>query len=147
MHSSGLIELIEGRAEGLTRAVVQDLSMNPRTPSFRGVPRDEAAGRITALYRNLARWLAEHDDNAVRAAYEDWGRTRFKQHIPISEITYGVLVAKDHLRRHARDHGLAELQALEAAVGEFFDRAVYYLVRGYEMQAATPPRSARGLLA
>ena len=43
----------------------------------------------------------------------------------------------------ARDHGLAELQALEAAVGEFFDRAVYYLVRGYEMQAATPPRSAR----
>jgi len=147
MHSSGLIQLIDGRAESLTRTVLQDLLLNPRTPSVRAVPRDELAARITALYRNLARWLAEHDDNAVRAAYEDWGRTRFKQDIPLSEIAYGVLLAKDHLRRYARDHGLAELQAVEATIGEFFDRALYYLVRGYEMQAATPPRSARGLLA
>jgi len=147
MNSSGLIELIEGHSEGLTHATFQDLLMNPRTPSFRGAPRDEAAARIAALYRNLARWLAEHDDNAVRTAYEDWGRTRFRQNIPISEIAYCVLVAKDHLRRYARDRGLAELQAVEATIGEFFDRVLYYLIRGYEMQAATPPRSARGLLA
>ena len=144
MPSNGLIELIDKHTEGLTQAAFKDLLMNPRTPAFRGVPREQAAGRVTALYRSLARWLADHDDDAVRAAHEDWGRTRFDQRIPISEIVYGVLVAKGHLRQYARDHGLAELQTLEPAIGEFFDRALYYLVRGYEMRAASPPPSGRG---
>jgi hypothetical protein len=145
MPTNGLIELIDKHAEGLTQAAFKDLLMNPRTPAFRGVPREQAAARVTALYRNLARWLSDHDDDAVRAAHEDWGRTRFDQRIPISEIVYGVLVAKGHLRQYARDHGLAELQTLEATIGEFFDRALYYLVRGYEMRAATPPQSGRAL--
>jgi len=147
MTATGVIELIDKHAKGLTQAAFKDLLMNPRTPSFRGVPREQAAGRITTLYRNLARWLADHDDDAVRAAHEDWGRTRFDQRIPISEIVYGVLIAKGHLRQYARDHGLADLQTLDATIGEFFDRALYYLVRGYEMQAASPPQSGRKLQA
>jgi len=144
MSSNGLIELIDKHAEGLTQAAFKDLLMNPRTPSFRGVPREQAAQRVTALYRNLARWLADHDDDAVRAAYEDWGRTRFDQRIPVSEIAYCVLVAKGHLRQYVRDHALTELQTLEPTIGEFFDRALYYVVRGYEMRAASPPQSGRG---
>ena len=147
MPASELIALIEKHADGLTQAAVADLIMNPRTPSFRAVPREAAAERVAALYQNLAGWLAEHDDNAVRAAYEDWGRTRFHQRIPISEIVYCVLVAKGQLRQYAREHGLAELQAVDGTMAEFFDRALYYLVRGYEMQAASPARPAGGLLA
>ena len=147
MSSNALIELIDKHTEGLTQAAFKDLLMNPRTPAFRGVPREQAAERVTALYRNLARWLANHDDDAVRAAYEDWGRTRFDQRIPLSEILYCVLVAKGHLRQYARDHALAELQTLEPTIGEFFDRALYYLVRGYEMRAASPPQPGRKLQA
>jgi len=143
MPSNALTELIEAHADGLTREALQNVIMHPRTPSFRGVPRGEVTVRIGAVYRSLAGWLATHDDDAVRAAFEDWGRTRFKQSFPLSEIVYAVLLAKDRFRRYARDRGLVELQAVEAGIGEFFDRALYYLVRGYEMQAATPRSDRR----
>jgi hypothetical protein len=63
-----------------------------------------------------------------------------------------LLLVKHHLRRYIRDHGLVEfsadpamsseflpvhlhgVQELDYMVGEFFDRARYYLARGYEAQ-------------
>lgn len=144
MDSSAVIELIESHTEELTGEALRGLLMHPRTPSFRGVPREEITARIGTLYGHLGRWIATQDDDAIRAAFEDWGRKRFSQNVPISELVYAVILAKGHLRRRARDQGLADLQAVEAAIGDFFDRALYYLVRGYEMQAATPPRATAG---
>ena len=132
-------EGIGAHTEGLTSHAIQDLVMNPRTPSFRRVPRAEITERIGALYRSLAGWIATHDDDAVRAAYEEWGRKRFTQDIPLSEIVYAVILAKQHVHRYGKDHGL-DLKAVEPMIGEFFDRALYYLVRGYEMQASSAPR-------
>ena len=140
MSSSALIKLIEANGEAWTAESLKDLMMNPRTPSFRGVPRDEVSARIGALHRNLVAWLRGREDDAVRAAYEDWGRRRFTQHVPLSEIVYAIMMSKEHLRRRAREEGLAgELREAEGQIGEFFDRAFYYLVRGYEMQAMSPP--------
>ena len=60
---------------------------------------------------------------------------------------------KKHLRRYIREHGsiafsgdrittgelvpleLYTVQELNYLVGDFFDRALYFLTRGYEMQA------------
>jgi hypothetical protein len=142
MPPTTLLELMETQADALTAEMLKELVTHPRTPSFRGVPREEATTRIRALHRTLAGWITKPDDDAVRAAFEDWGRTRFKQSIPVSEIVYAVLLAKEHLRRRAGTPGRAEAAALEHGIGEFFDRALYYVVRGYEMQAATPPRGA-----
>ena len=142
MPPTALRELIETQAETLATEVLQVLITHPRTPSFRGVPRPEVTDRLQVLLRTLAGWIARPDEDAVRSAFEDWGRTRFKQNIPVSELAYAVLLAKDHLRRRADAPARADAAALEHGIGEFFDRALYYLVRGYEMQAATPPRGA-----
>src|SRR4051794_27278916 len=146
MSATRLTQLLAAHADGLTTQVLQDFLMNPRTPSIRRLPRAEITERFSALYRNLADWLAKHDDDAVRAAYEAWGRKRFTQVIPLSEIAYSVILAKQHLHRFAQEHGLADLQAVEGLIAEFFDRALYYLIRGYEMQAATPPRESRPIV-
>ena len=81
------------------------------------------------------------------------GRTRFRQGIPFSEIVYVLMLTKKHLRKFIREHGLVDfsgdrvtpdelvpvelyaIQELSCLVGEFFDRALYHLVRGNEMAA------------
>jgi len=160
MLSHRLIQLIQDHADGLTHEALQDLLTNSRTPSFRKVPREEIEARIGALYRNLGNWIGAPDD-AVRAGYEDWGRKRFRQGIPVSELIYTMILAKHHLRRYIRDHGLVEfsgdriapaellplqmhsLQEANTMIGEFFDRALYHLARGYELEgAAERPRAA-----
>src|SRR5262245_45671573 len=129
MPASQLISLLEKHADALTTDALEHVIMHPRTPSLRVVPRAELSARIHAVHRTLAGGLSKQDDDAVRAAFEDWGRKRVVQQVPVSELVYAVIVGKDQLRRYGREHGI-EPAKLDGLVAAFFDRALYYLVRG-----------------
>lgn len=149
MLASRLIELVETHADTLTQAVLKDLSTNPRTRAFHLVPSYELEARVFATYHNLGKWIGDLNDDAVRAEYEPWGATRFRQGVPLADVAYALILVKHHLRRFVRNHGMVEfsgdrviagdligvqlygIQELNAMVGEFFDRAMYYLARGY----------------
>ena len=153
MLSMRLMQLIETHAGALTREAVADLLTNERTRGFRKVQRSELEARVEALYVNLGKWIGNPKDDAIQKEYEDWGRTRYRQGIPLSEIMYSMILAKAHLRRFIREHGLLAfsgdrvmpdevvpielygIQELNYMVGEFFDRALYHLTRGYEAAA------------
>jgi hypothetical protein len=152
MLSVQLIQLIERHAESLAREVVADLLSNEHTPAFRNLPKAELEPRILALYQHLGNCLSGCDEEAIKDEYEAWGRTRRRQGIPASEIAYALIITKQHLRRYIREHGvvpsgervpkaevvpleLYSIQQLNYAVGDFFDKALYYLLRGYELQA------------
>jgi hypothetical protein len=115
---------------------------------------------VFATYHNLGKWIGDPSDDAVRTEYESWGAKRFRQGIPLSEIVYALILVKHHLRRFVRNHGLVEpssdrvvsgdligvqlygIQELNYMVGEFFDRAMYHLARGYEDAANRRPSPA-----
>lgn len=153
MISATLIELIEIHANRLTSDTAQDLLTNPRTSGFRTVPRDELEDRIFQLFHHLGNWIGHPRSGGVEAEFTEWGRRRFTQGIPLSEVVYGIVVLKQHLRRFIKDNGLVDaafpriegdyvlpmhlhsLQDLNGTIGEFFDEALWYLTRGYEAEA------------
>jgi len=153
MLANRLIQLIENHARSLTQEAMQDIVTNENTTSFRRVPKAELEPRIAALYQNLGKWIGDPKDDEIRQEYEQWGQTRFRQGIPFSEIVYVLMLTKKHLRKFIREHGLVTfsgdrvtpdelvpvelwaIQELNYLVGDFFDRALYYLVRGYESAA------------
>jgi hypothetical protein len=153
MLGSRLLLLIQAHAGPLTRDVVKDLMTNGRTPTFRRLNPADIETRVSALYYNLGKWIGEADESAVRREYEEMGRTRFREGVPVSELVYALLITKHHLRQYIRDHGLVDfagdrimpedllglelhsIQELNYQVGEFFDRALYYLACGYEAEA------------
>ena len=155
MLSTHLIELIETHAESLTRDALADLASNPRTQSFHNVSRSELEMRTLGLFRNLGNWIGDPRDSAVQAEYEEWGRYRRQQGVLLSDMIYALIVMKQHLRRYIREHGLIQftyehlesgellplqlhgMQELNYLVGEFFDKALYYLARGYESDLRT----------
>jgi hypothetical protein len=121
-------------------------------PSFQKIPRNELEARVAATYRNLGTWIQSSGEEAVRSEYEVWGRKRFREGVLISELVYAIVLIKQHLRRFIRNRGaedisgdpraddligfhLHEVQELNYMIGEFFDRALYHLVRGYEAEA------------
>jgi len=152
MLTAKLLELIETHADTLAREVLKDFSTNSRMPSFQKIARNDLEARIAATYRNLGTWIQSSGDEAVRGEYEVWGRKRFREGVLISELVYAIILIKQHLRRFIRNRGaedfsgdpraadligvqLHEVQELNYRIGEFFDRALYYLVRGYEAEA------------
>lgn len=160
MLSARLIELIQANAERLTRDVLKDYATNPRTRHWKVVPGAELEQRVISTYRNLGNWIGDPREETVQAEYEEWGRKRYRNGIPLSEVVYAVILLKQHLRRYIREHGLVEqsrdrlgsqeilpvhlygIQELNSLVGDFFDKALYHLARGYEMEAraAQAPR-------
>lgn len=150
MISAKLVEMIEIHASRLTSDVVEDLVTNERTRGFRTVRRRDLEQRIFDIFHHLGDWIGDPRHERVRAEFAEWGRYRFGQGIPLSEIVCGVTLLKRHLRSYIRDNGLVDatfprveqeyvlpmhlhsLQDLNARVGEFFDEALYELTAGYE---------------
>jgi hypothetical protein len=148
-----LVELIEIHARQLTSEVAHDLTSNERTRGFRAVPLQDLEPRLFQLLHHLGNWIGEPHSVKVQTEFMDWGRRRFDQGIPLSELIYAVIVLKQHLRRYISDNGLVDasfprvegdyvlplhlhsLQELNSRVGQFFDEALYYLARGYEERA------------
>jgi hypothetical protein len=145
-----LIDLIESHAPRLAHDITEEVLSSERTRSFRAVKRDDLEPRIFELLLHLGTWIGNPRSERVQAEFTDWGRRRFGQGIPLSEIVYAIIILKQHLRRYIRDHGLVDaafprvegdyvlpmhlqsVQDLNATVGAFFDEALYYLARGYE---------------
>jgi hypothetical protein len=154
MISANLVELISIHSGKLTSDVALDLGTNERTRGFRAVPKDELQPRLFELFHHLGKWIGDPKAARVQDEFSEWGRRRFGQGIPLSEIVYAVILLKHHLRRYIKDHGLIEasfprveadyilpmhlhsLQDLNEQVGTFFDEALYHLARGYEAEAA-----------
>jgi hypothetical protein len=154
MLGARLLLLIQSHAGPLTRDVVKDLRTNERTPTFHRLDVADVESRVAALFNNLGKWIGEPDERTVRDEYEEMGRARFLQGARVSELVYALLLTKHHLRQYIRDHAqvdfagdrvlseeflpleLHSIQELNYEVGEFFDRALYHLARGYESEAA-----------
>jgi hypothetical protein len=154
MLGARLLQLIQAHAGALTYDVIKDLRANERTQTFSQLSVADLESRVAALYWNLGKWIGNADDSAIRDEYEAMGRSRYREGVRVSELVYALLLTKQHLRRYIRDHGLVDfagdrvvpdellplelhsIQELNYQVGEFFDRALYHLARGYEAEAA-----------
>jgi hypothetical protein len=158
MLGARLLQLIQAHAGPLSREVVDDLMTNERTPTFRRLNAGDVETRVSALFYGLGKWIGNADEDAVRHEYEEMGRVRFSQGVPLSELVYALLIMKSHLRGYIREHGLVDfagdrvapqellplelhsIQEINYRVGEFFDRALYHLARGYEAEALDAAR-------
>lgn len=144
MLSERLVRLIEEHADQLTRGVINDLQSNPRTPAYHHLPHDAMHHRVYAVYRNLGQWLGHETDDAIEASYTDLGKKRSAEGTPLSEVVYALVLTKYHLRDYIRSSGLVDSavslyqeQELHRLLGQFFDKATYYTVKGYEHESAS----------
>jgi len=115
MLGARLMQLIEAHAPALTRDVVQDLTTNEHTPTFARLKPAQLEERVSSLCWNLGKWIGNADDNVVRQEYEDMGRMRFREGVPVSELVFSLLLTKKHLRRYIRDYGLVDFAGNQAS--------------------------------
>ena len=142
MLSNRLVRMIEHHADELTRALVDDLQTNPRTASYHKFSREAIHHRTYHVYKDLGLWLNNKAEEDIEARYTELGKQREAEGIPLSEVVYALTLTKYHLRDYIRGAGLVDpavdlYQALDLqrALGQFFDKAVYYTVRAYERAA------------
>ena len=144
MLSDSLVQMIEDHAEKLTHNLVNDLRSNKRNTHYHHLTGDELHRRTYDVYRHLGQWIASKTEGAIESFYAELGKTRCAEGIPLSEVVYALILTKYHLREYVRFSGLSdsamdlhrELE-LQQLIGQFFDKAIYHTVRGFEHKAGS----------
>jgi hypothetical protein len=146
MISQRLIRLVEQNAERLIQDLIAEVRRDPRTQAYHRMSDEDLHERGLDLFRSLGRWLSGRTEFAIQTRYEALGRRRYREKIPLSQVLLALMLAKARLLdflQGAASGEPAELPLeyeLAMSVTQFWDKAVYYVTRGYEeaAQAGVP---------
>lgn len=138
MVSKRLVREIERNADKLAIDLVEALRHDDRASAYADLTDHEYRGVVRDLYANLGEWLHTRAWNKMRQTYESKGRKRFNSGMPLEQLVYSLTRTKqmllDFVRRSLPGEGteLALEMELVLAVSDFFDRAIYHTICGYE---------------
>ncbi|MBN3036692.1 MAG: NUDIX hydrolase [Bacteroidales bacterium] len=138
--SDKLVGMIEKNAVVIAKRWLNDVRTNISTPAY------ATAGMETALTRNIlvisqfGKWLGGyHSDRDIRSFYRELGMIRKREGFRLSEVLSALSLTRKHIwefalsqRMWASTMDIYMVLELERRMMLFFDRAAYYITRGFE---------------
>ncbi len=147
MLSAKLIQMIETHSDQIAGGVLQRIHRDPRTPHMAKLPEPELREHCQEILKKLGHWLAESLEDEIAGHYQEIGRLRAAEGVPLHEAVHALHLLKGRMLDYIRDQGFAQTsvdlyaeEELEHQVGRFFDSVIYYLIKGWE---SSLKRSAR----
>lgn len=143
MLGTRLVKLIERKSDDLSTGVAEKLCSSSRTADYRTLSQPELAKAALEVFSNLSDWLLTKTESDIELRYTGLGAQRAKEHIPLPQLVWAILMTKEHLLAFLQREGMVESPVqvygeleLMQLLDQFFDRAVYYAVSGYVDAAA-----------
>ena len=139
MLSNKLVASIEDHSERLTATVTERIRRDPDLECTGRLRDLELRDISSEILHNLGAGLAGENRDAIASQYEEIGRRRYAQQIPLHECVKSLHIVKyetvDYIRNQGFPQTSLEIYAeeeLEHRLNRFVDFLVYHTVRGYE---------------
>ena len=139
MVSAKLVIQIETQWEAIHSRFVRLMRTSQALPTLQQLPESELQEACRRILRNLGHWLVSSSEADIARMYEQVGRERFAQRIPLSQAIRAVQLMRQATTDYIRDEGVFESsvdlyaeEELEHELARFFDLLVFYLARGFE---------------
>jgi hypothetical protein len=134
-----LVRLIETHADRLAEGLLAKLQTCEKCTAFQQLSATEFRQRVYEVYDHLGEWLLGKKEEDIARRYLEIGRRREAQGVPLSQLVYAIMLTREHLWEYLKREAnvekpvevFGELEMLER-LEQFFDRAIYYAVQGYE---------------
>jgi hypothetical protein len=138
-----MVRLIETHSQDLVRSLQQKINESSRCSAYRNVPPEELARAVGDIYLHLGEWLLGRTEADIQNRYQAVGARRAAQRVPLSQVIWCIALVKENLWEYLRRDGheeeiteiFGEMQLLQL-LEQFFDRAMYFSVIGYEQAVA-----------
>ena len=138
-----LVRLIETHSDSLAAGLLRRVQQSELLPAYRNVPSEELRERVREIYRHLGDWLLGKTEFDIERRYEEIGARRAVQGVPLSQLTWTIILTKENLWEFLKHESLldrpveifGEMELL-SLLDQFFDRALYYAALGYERAGA-----------
>jgi len=148
-----LVDLIETHADELTASLVEQLKTHRTTIGLRKYDDLELGRRSRELYHHLGWWLRSSSEAEVEKTFRNFGRVERGEGIPLSDLVGALLLTRRNLWSFIESKvgdSILDLRQeidLQLLVVRFFDRAIYFSVRGFEEAEGEAPAPAVRLAA
>lgn len=138
--SDKLVNTVEIHAEVIAKRWTGEVRSNRSTPTFERSDPMLLYQRVLLILSHFSKWLSGHySDEVEREFYRTLGKLLKKEEYPVSEVISAVSLLRKHiwefaLEQHVwtRSIDIYMSQELERRMVLFFDRATYYMVKGFE---------------
>jgi hypothetical protein len=133
-----LVRLIERHSDTLSRSLTEQIRNSQHTSDFCKIPAEKLQLAATEVYHNLGEWLLQKTEVDISSRFKAVAARRASEGISLHQFVWALTLTRDHLwkflRREAFADNVVELHGqleLLQLLNQFFDRAVYYAILGY----------------
>jgi hypothetical protein len=139
MVGTRLVRLVEKHSRELAVGLTAELLKSERTSDFRKIAPEELQRTIAEVYCNLGEWLLRKTERDIEQRFRTLAARRAADGVAIHQFVWAMTISRNHLWHFLREEAFAdsvialydELE-LQQLLSQFFDRAVYYGLLGYE---------------
>jgi hypothetical protein len=146
---------MRGNAERMSEEVNQKIRNSGRCSHLLlAVPAAEQKQSSLDIYRDLTDWLGNESDETIEQRYVSLGMLRAQRGVPFSNLYWAICIADEHLWGYVQQECLLDEPVefwggviLLRSLTQFFDRALYFALLGYEKAAAGEAAASAARLA
>lgn len=144
MRALKLVQHMKANAEPMSDAVMQMIRTSHKCRDLvLAVEIDDQKRATLEIYRDLLAWLGTDSDETIEQRYVALGMLRARQGVPFSNLYWATCIAHEHLWEHIQQECLLDEPVefwggvnLLHSLNQFFNRALYFTLLGYEQQSA-----------
>ena len=149
MFSNRLTQLIETHWDDIAAETIRRIRDDEDVPHMQKLSDLDLLNWARGILVGLKSWPLTGEDGRLEIQYNELGRVRFENSVPLYEVVRCLHILKLKVSGFVRDHAFAQnalelysQEELEHNVGLFFDWLLYTIARGYEeaRQRAAVPR-------
>jgi len=149
MVSPRLIRSIEAAQAEIALSATRHIRQDSDVPHMAGLSDQDLRDWVHTILSFLLSWPTANLNKIMAARFQELGRRRFEESIPLQEAVRCLHILKHVLFDFTRSRGFAQnaievyaQEELEHEVGLLFDHLVYAVVRGYEEARSRSQRKA-----
>ena len=140
MRAPKLIQRLKDDADGMSERLLGKIRNSRRCSALLlRVPAEEHKRYAVDVYHDLMMWLVAENDSSLEH-YVGLGKLRAQQGVPFSDLLWAVCITREYLWEYIQQEWLTEEPVefwggvmLLRSLNQFFDRALYLALLGYQI--------------
>ena len=139
MIGGRLLRKIEMNWGKIASAVAVARNRDPDLPHYKNLSDEEIHERVLDLTTNLMEWINTKDKPRFATHFENLGRRRYAERIPLHEVIQKLIMIKRAIRTYASEQNYFSTTAeiyneleLLRTIESYFDFVVVRVAKGYE---------------
>ncbi len=140
MHHRKLVQLMKTNSDRVADSLILKIRRSERCKELmQRLPEQEQKQYSMGVYRDLTDWLASETDSIIEERYIALGVRRAQLGVPFSDLFWAVCIARECLWDYVEQECMLEeptefwggMKLLRLS-NKFFDRALYFVLLGYQ---------------